>query len=115
MIPFISRALLDSILAKNFLYQSVDTAIRITITRNIITNDGIEKTVDKKADKYSDTISTCNAECECSGARVGRARYHVKRDSYPTSSPGSSRFPSCSSGLSDNFSFLFFLLLSFKT
>ena len=68
MIPFISCALLDSILAKNFLYQSVDTAIRMTIARNIITNDGIEKIVDKKADKYSDTILTCNAECERSGA-----------------------------------------------
>ena len=84
MIPFISCALLDSILAKNFLYQAVDTAIRMTITRNIITNDGIEKAVDKKADKYSDNILMCNAECERSGARIGRAWYHVKRDSYVT-------------------------------
>lgn len=84
MIPFISCALLDSILAKNVLYQAVDTAIRMTITRNIITNDGIEKTVDKKADKYSDNILMCNAECERSGARIGRAWYHVKRDSYVT-------------------------------
>ena len=40
--------------------------------------------MDKKADKYSDTILTCNAERERSGARIGRAWYHVKRDSYVT-------------------------------
>jgi len=122
MIPFIICALLDSILAKNFLYQSVDTAIRMIVTRNIITKVGIEKTVDMKADKNSDTMLSSNAECERRGARIGRAWYYVKRDSYvtvnvtevvsvPTSSPGSSRFPSRTTRLD---SYCFFLPLSFK-